>query len=233
MNSALKLAISAFVFSGTISVIPQYAAASQNVLDGINTTCLESELKECNVTSSGFIKITEGPSLAFQIQDGYSEDTGTGAGVVIYEQTGDKWNLLTKDFFGVQYTLPRIIEGERILLHVPGLTAGTGAYNADILFEYVEATDGQASKWQKVDIENWRTSIEDFLPKGLGVWKGVAFDFGSWFEGDYMARTPLWQEDDANCCATGGSAIIHFTIENGVLKTSGVDYLAPKETAAQ
>lgn len=230
MNSSSNFSILAIVFSTTINFLPQYAIAAPNVVEGINESCLETELKECSVTSSGYIRIIEGPSLAFQLQDGFSEDTGTGAGIVLFEQVDDKWKLLIKDFDGVQYTLPRIIEGERILLHVPGLTAGTGAYNADILLEYIEETDGNAARWHKVDIESWRNTIEDFLPKGLGVWKGVAFDFGSWFEGDYIARTPLWQDDDANCCATGGNATIHFTIENSVLKTATVDYL-PAEKA--
>ncbi|MFL9841472.1 hypothetical protein ABS767_10900 [Sphingomonas sp. ST-64] len=69
-------------------------------------------------------------------------------------------------------------------------------------------------------LESWRDALPTRLPKGFGIWKGVDYDF----EG-LGASSKLWRDKDANCCPSGGDALIDFAIEGRslVLKDVRVD----------
>jgi hypothetical protein len=75
-------------------------------------------------------------------------------------------------------------------------------------------------------MDQWLTDIGSKLPPGLEIWKGVEYDFSRPWSG-LVARTPLWQSNDANCCGTGGSAVIALEIVDGRLVATGVAHTPP------
>lgn len=194
--------------SAAFTLMPIAAYAAPPLPAGFDTECMETILLDCSVSAAGMTTLMDGVGIAYQIQTGYSEETGSGAGVVLFDLVDDAWTLLDRDYAGVVYEVPRLVEGEEIILHVAGFTAGTGSYNADLLY----VRDYESPEWRKIDLESWREDVVALLPEGLEIWKGVDFDFGDWFWAAYNARTPLWQQSDANCCPTGGWAEIEFEI---------------------
>ena len=206
------------------ALLPVAAFAAPVSLKSLGDTCLESELKTCTIVAAGYVAPRDTPRLAYQIQAGVDEYDGTAGGVVVFAEVDGAWQLLGSDFSGVWYRLPRLSEADQTLFHIPGVTAGTGSFNADVLFEF--AADEKA--WRRVDMETWWDGITEKLPKGLEIWKGVSYDFGEAYWGEYVARTSLWKSDDANCCPTGGSAVIHFALDDGALTLGDVEYEEPK-----
>ncbi len=189
---------------------------------GIEENCLETQLDQCTVQSYGQLGLIDGPVIAFQLQYGSSNEYGIGAGAILYSKTDTGWDLLAADFDGATYSAPQMSDGDGFaILHVPGMTAGTGSFNADLLF----TADYETGEWMEIDIRSWEASISDLLPPDRDIWKGVDYDFGDWFWNDFTASTPLWRPDtDANCCATGGWATIHFDIVDRALVARSVDY---------
>lgn len=193
----------------------------------IDRQCIESELHNCVVLGAGHFNIEWGdaegaPWLAWQTQAGFTPEDGVKGGFVLLAREGDAWTVLDKGFDAARYLTP-LLGQEGGLLHVPGYSGGTGAYNADRL--YLLSDDEQG--WQRIDLDSWLATIGELLPEGLEIWKGVDYGFSDWFYEDFTARTPLWRGDDANCCPSGGWAIVHFEIEDAVLVARRVDYLPP------
>lgn len=207
-----------------VSLILSTAAfAKADDIAGLDSGCLDTALEDCEVLSWGYLSLRNGPRIAFQTQAGHSVDAGVGGGIVVYAGQSGEWSLLTSAFDGFDYAPPRLAEGDPILLHIPGFYAGTGAMNADLLFRY----DDTADTWHTIDIETWHDNVGDLLPEGHEIWKGVDFSFNDWFYNEYIARTPLWLESDANCCASGGWATVHFEIVDDALVPTRVDYTPP------
>lgn len=220
------LIILAVIAMGVVLFLPADVRADS--LPGLDDTCLETQLQNCSVLASGYIGDGEGPRIAFQTQDGFTEEDGVKGGVVLFSEDETGWSLFARAFDGYRYDVPRLAAGEAIMLHVPGYAGGTGAYNADLLF--VRDDSGAAPEresWRAIDLDAWRRDIGGLLPEGHEIWKGVDYDFGDWFYGQLNARTPLWRADDGNCCPSGGWATIHFAIDDDVLVATGVDYQPP------
>lgn len=197
--------------------------AQEALPTGLADTCIETELADCRVTGAGFSSLEDGPQVAFQIQHGRDEINGDGGGVVLFERAGadDSWQFLASAFDAYEYQLPILADGSPVTLHVPGYMMGTGSYNADLLLAY-DGTD-----WARVDIDSWQETIGKFLPEDREIWKGVDYDFGDWAYGELSATTPLWKGSDPNCCPTGGDALIHFDIVDGVLTVRDVAVYLP------
>lgn len=214
--------------------LPRNAFAAGLDLTQFDQTCLETQLKNCKVLTSGRLNSGWGdaegePLFAWQTQSGFTDADGVLGGFVLFHYTDGAWSLFDSGFDGYRFEPPRLA-AEETLLHIAGVTAGTGAYNADRL--YVFGDTGAAAyreDWTRIDIESWRDNITPLLPEGLEIWKGVDFDFDDWFYGALNARTPLWRADDGNCCPSGGWATIHFEIEDNSLVPVSVDYLPPSE----
>jgi len=197
----------------------------------IGSTCLLASLDDCKVLSAGFLNVNDygdnsgAPHLAWQIQTGSSQDFGAIGGFVLLHYA-DGWNVADSGFDGY-FQLPRLNNDG--LLHIPGYGQGTAVMNADRLYQLDQDGQGLAA----VDMDQWRDTIADKLPAGLGIWKGVNYDFADPWSG-YVARTALWNDDDANCCPSGGSAVIALTIEDHVLVAGDVVVSPPEaETTAQ
>ena len=210
-----------------IVTIPKPGHAAEPVAVGdIGATCLaDAWLEPCVVRSAGYLNTTEGaPRIAFQIQFGSQPGGGDGSGIVLLQPGAGGWSVLASDYQGAFYESPRL--GDGTMLHVPAYQYGTAGNNADLLFQWNEGD----STWHAIDLTQWQAGISEKLPPGLAIWKGVTYDFADPWLG-LFARTSLWQESDANCCATGGSAEIAFTIVDDVLVAGDVTFTPPPKTA--
>ena len=225
MKLRLALTILAVAVMGVLLFLPKDVAAAS--LPGLDDTCLETELKGCSVTASGYMSTRQGLRVAFQVQDGFTEEDGVLGGIVLFTEKPEGWTLFGSAFEGY-YEPPHLVEHEQTLLHVPGYTGGTGAYNADLLFVWGDTGAARYFEdWRPIDLDTWLGLAGDLLPAGLEIWKGVDYDFDDWFYGELDASTPHWRSDDGNCCPSGGWATIYFAIDNSTLVATSLDYQPP------
>jgi hypothetical protein len=160
----------------------------------------------CTVPASGILRDGE-VEIVWQLQSGASEANGGGMGVMLWDATGPgRPRPIGWSFDAAWMQAPRY-DHPNHLLWVPGTRAGTGEGNADLLYQK------QGDRWVEIELVSWRDDLDKRLPKGLGAWHGVEYDFGG-----MGADTALWKDSDANCCATGGRATIGFRIEGSTLK---------------
>jgi hypothetical protein len=223
----LRALLAVLIFgTSAIVTLPRLGNAAESVaIEDLGTTCLDdSWLKACVVLSAGYLNTTEGEArIAFQIQRGSTPGGGDGAGIVLLQPEAGRWAMLASDYQGAFYEPPLLSDGS--LLHVPAYQYGTAGNNADLLFQWYD-TD---STWHAIDLTAWQNDIGAKLPPGLSIWKGVTYDFKDPWLG-LFARTSLWQESDADCCATGGNAVIEFTIVDDVLIAGKVNHSPPLKT---
>ena len=108
----------------------------------------------------------------------------------------------TEGWFGP----PDIVQNsdDGVLIHVPGVTGGTGAGNADVLMLRTR------SGWTRPDMEAWPDQVNTMLPEGFELRGGVDFNFR-----EMHASSPVWRTGDGNCCATGGTIQIDFALTEG------------------
>lgn len=195
-------------------------------LSRIDTACLLTELDSCKVLNAGFFNRMDyandeaPPLIAWQIQYGTSEIEGTIGGFVLLKHDGKDWSTLETGFDGF-FSVPQLNADN--LLHVPGYAQGTGVFNMDRLYRLEEDN----TTWTPIDMDHWLEGVE--LPEELEIWKGVAFDFSNW--SGYTARSSLWRPEDANCCPSGGEALISLEIEDNKLVGKDVEYTPPTEDA--
>lgn len=221
----MKLA--AFAALVALSAAPHGAWASGPVaLDGIGSACLETPLRGCRVLTAGFLNADGGPDdgesfIAWQTQMGFTYEDGVTGGFVLFVHGAQGWRVLDSGIEG-EYHMPVLAEGE--LLHIPGYTGGTGAGNLDRL----HARDPASGNWRTIGMHAWLGTVGELLPDGLEIWKGVDYDLRRPWMG-LFAHTPLWRAGDANCCPTGGEAVITLEIEDDRLVATGVRYLPPQE----
>jgi hypothetical protein len=160
--------------------------------------------------------------LLWQSQSGFTEADGVRAGIVLLAEARGGWRAVGWAFEAVSYGAPSLVERDGgWLLTVPGRAGGSGSRNADLLYRL------DRGAWREVELEGWKSELAARLPRGLGVWQGVAYDF----EG-LTARTPLWRDDDANCCPTGGRARLALRIEGDRLVLGEVALDATARAAA-
>jgi len=206
------------------------SVSAQDAFDIFGAQCLETELHDCRVLSAGVINSDEGaaePLLAWQTQAGFTPEAGVLGGFVLFTHESGAWRPFDAGFDGYRFSPPQL--NEMGLLHIAGYTGGTGAYNADRLYQWGDLGHAVYREgWRRIDMEAWLDTLGAFLPAGLEVWKGVQYSIDRWSDG-VVARTPLWRPDDANCCATGGSALITFTIADDRLVIARVTYIPPEK----
>lgn len=182
-------------------------------------SCLPIVLNDCHNVAGGYVTLPDRPTLYWQVQRGFTERDGAMGGFVLLrpDAGGTTLRPVAWDFGGMAYQPPEWIEGASgaVFAAVPGRHAGTGAYNADVIFR-LAADEGERPLVQ-IDNFSWRDTLKDRLPQGLEVWKGVRFIYGA-----LMADTALWRADDANCCPTGGDALLDFEITDDRLVLTGV-----------
>ncbi len=187
----------------------------------ISDDCLGEALKDCSSPAGGWLTAPDGRRLYWQLQEGFTDENGITGGLVLLGDAGaarmGPIRPVAWAFEGYRYEAPTLlmIDG-KLYVAAAGRMQGTGNGNADVIFRW---TPGEAPELTQVDNWSWRDTLAERLPAGLEVWKGVDYrynDDGVW------AWTPLWREGDGNCCASGGSAMLMFRIENDVLVLDGV-----------
>ena len=183
--------------------------------------CVPITLSDCHTVSGGYVTRRDGPTLYWQIQRGVTEWDGVGGGFVLLQLEADGTTLrpVAWDFEGFAYQQPEWAEGAGgpdagLFVAVAGVHGGTGAQNADVMFRLAE---DERRPLVQIDNFSWRDTLDDRLPQGLQVWKGVNFAYGA-----LMADTALWLTDDANCCPSGGEAYLGFEIQDDRLTLTNV-----------
>ncbi|WP_376099085.1 hypothetical protein ACE7GA_10285 [Roseomonas sp. CCTCC AB2023176] len=178
------------------------------------TRCFSAALSGCRVAAAGILN-GEGSTgrLLFQVQAGRTERDGLRAGIVLLSpaQNGT-WAPLAWAFEGAAYEAPRLVEGDDgPLLLIPGRRGGSTGGNAELLYR---RTPGG---WRDVGLDGWQSDLAARLPAGLELRGPVDYDMRR-----LTARTRLWRDGDANCCATGGWATLRFRLDGDALRLEEV-----------
>lgn len=175
--------------------------------------CLGTALSACRVIGTGVAMARDGGTrVHWQIQHGFTEADGVRGGVILLAEAPGGVRLLGWSFEGHGYEAPRILTGEDgPLLHVRGMAGGSGRANGDLV--YRRGPRG----WEEVETESWRAALPARLPPGLELRGPVTYDFSEMAGWARLSRT-----DDANCCPSGGSAMLDFRIEDRSFRLAGV-----------
>ncbi|WP_054119361.1 hypothetical protein [Porphyrobacter sp. AAP60] len=187
----------------------------------LSKQCLFETEARCWVQASGTISSLErGRPVVWQLTLLSPIDGPAVQMIALFELGGSPRPALiaaaqTEGWFGP----PDIVQNsdDGVLIHVPGVTGGNGAGNADVL---VLRTRGG---WAKPDLESWYDAVNAMLPDGFEIRSRVNFNFR-----EMHASSPVWRTDDGNCCATGGVVQIDFALGQGGGLT--VDRIAFDET---
>ena len=182
--------------------------------DDLAQGCIDIRLGGCTSPSGGYVTMGE-HQLFWQIQEGSTPEDGVGAGFVLLAGAPAHLNPVAWDFDGVFYEPPVVFrQDDNLYVAIAGRSAGTGSFNVDRLFRWVP---NAPEPLVQIDNETWRGTLDQHLPPGLSVWKGVAFNYPS-----LSADTALWRDQDGNCCPTGGRAVIRFEIQGDALVVTDV-----------
>lgn len=188
--------------------------------------CVGDGLKGCSSSMGGYLALEEA-SLQWQVQDGFTDENGISGGIVFIGDAGAARMGPTApvawSFDAARFEAPILLSGPefdgKVYIAVPGIHAGSGSGNADVLFRW---NLPDTRRLTQIDTWSWRDSLDEMLPEGLEIQQGVRFDWPN-----MMAVTPLWQDGDGHCCGTGGTAILDFGIEGDRLVLTAVSVRDP------
>jgi hypothetical protein len=153
-------------------------------------------------------------------QDSFDSRYYENRGVAIFTQDrpdGDLQILFERaepDIGTLRYEKPEIIENPAdTLLYIPIAIDGTGAGNES---EYYLREKGE---WKPIEAKEWLTELQQRIPQGLQIWKGIWPDLHT-----LRAEAGLYREKDANCCPTGGVARIQLEIRAGQFVIGSISF---------
>lgn len=183
--------------------------------------CVATALKGCSSPMGGYLALRDS-ALQWQLQEGFTDEDGVSGGIVFFGDAGaarmGPVAPVAWSFDAARFDPPILLSGPEFggsaYIAVPGIHAGSGGGNADVLFRW-DFPDTR--RLTQINTWSWRDDLTERLPEGLEVWQGVRFDWPN-----MMAVTPLWQDGDGNCCGTAGSAILSFSIEGDRLVLSNI-----------
>lgn len=192
------------------------ARAARPTFDDLTRTCVPMALMGCDVNQGGFLSDGDGQVLYWQLQEGATAENGITGAIVFLVPDGERLRPVGWAVDAARYFTPVLIAGEDSLyIATSGISAGSGSGNMDTIFRWIP---GGERPLTEVDDWSWRETLDDKLPQGLDVWKGV-----TWNWDNMLAITPLWRASDANCCGTGGQAILNFEFQENRLVLSDVN----------
>lgn len=167
--------------------------------------CLYLTDARCWVVASGtFASMERGGPVVWQHLELMPSDGPVVEMIIMAENaTGNGYRLVLSAQTEGYFTPPDLIENkdQGVVFHVPGRMGGTGFGNADILLVRTK------QEWHRVDLDAWFGQVNSLLPDGFEIRQGVRFDFREMF-----ASSPVWRADDGNCCGSGGTVFIDFTV---------------------
>ena len=114
------------------------------------------------------------------------------------------------------YRKPEIIKNSiGRFMYVPISESGSGDYNHSEYYLWrPNANDGVS-----INSESWGEDFWKRIPSGLSVRKGIWPDIRT-----MTAEASLYREGDANCCPTGGTAFIKFTLKDNQFVVDSVEF---------
>lgn len=174
--------------------------------------CVVTSLSGCNSSMGGYLALGDS-QLLWQVQAGFTEENGVSGGIVLIGDAGaarmGPMAPVAWSFDAARFGPPMLLAGSEYdgaaYIAVPGVHAGSGSGNADILFHWDLP---HSYRLTQIDTWSWRDDLAGRLPPGLEILQGLRFDWS-----ELLAFTPLWQDGDGACCGTGGTAILSFQIE--------------------
>lgn len=180
--------------------------------------CIGTALQDCRAPAAGYVTAPSGERLAWQLQEGEDEYGGRRAGMVLFSVDGEVLTPVGWSYEAARFDPPVMFEREgSVFVVASGWHDGTSSQNADILYRL------DRGHWTEIELESWKTTLDEQLPEGLGVWKGVAYRWEA-----MEALSSLWRDGDANCCATGGSATFSLRIEGAAVRLADVTIRPPE-----
>jgi hypothetical protein len=183
------------------------AGAARLTAADLARTCVPLGLDACQTSQGGWLRRRDGAVLYWQVQSGSTEMDGVSGAVALLAPETDGRLRPVGWTYGGFYQPPVLIEaGDKTWVAAPGVWPGSGSHNADVVFRW---TDDARAPLAQIDNLTWLDELKTRLPDGFEVWKGVRIDYGLLY-----ATTPLWRTEDANCCATGGSAGLSFALSD-------------------
>lgn len=189
--------------------------ADRLALSDLNTVCVDTRMMDCEVSDSGSLSLPDGATIYYQMQSGSTEEEGMGSAMIVMTATGATltpiyWLAGPLGVLKLETWKPD--EGPTYVA-VPAYGQGTGSHWVGSVFRW----NGAGVAPTEIDAQTWLDTLNDALPAGLGVWKGPEFHW-DWM----MAESPLWQDSDANCCATGGRVYVELKVEDEALVAASV-----------
>lgn len=187
----------------------------------LSKRCAEVGIAGCKVEASGKVA-GSAPfgGLVYQVQVPGSEDEWR-RGVVVLREIAGRLKPVFWNYEGDIPGVPSVVTTPQgPLLVIPARHGGTGAFNAELVLR--RAGDG----WRDLEIDAWRPAFNRQLPKEVGVWKGVEYDWKT-----LTMASSLWKDSDVNCCPTGGRAKAVLTVDGDrlALQSMSVDRTPPRE----
>lgn len=215
----LRAVYQAYIEGLTEELRLSQAIPAQSPVTALAGGCIGTALTGCTAPAAGYVTAPTGERLGWQIQEGQDEYGGRRAGVILFSVDGDALTPVGWSFEAAMFEAPFMFEHEgSAFVAVRGWEDGTASQNADVLYRL----DGD--RWTEIELESWKTALYDELPEGLGVWKGVNYRWEA-----MEARSPLWRDEDANCCATGGRAVMALRVEGAAVRLADLTVLPPND----
>lgn len=207
--------------------------AARPALSGLPSACVDTGLAGCTVERTGTLVLPDGTTLYFQAQSGSSDDVGVSEAMIVLQPEGERLKPVVWLFGPLGVLDPELYQarddnGEPVAngtyVALPAYGQGTGMQWVGTLFRW----NGSSAAPTEIDARTWLADLAEDLPVGLGVWKGPGFQW------DYlMAESSLWQDDDANCCPTGGQVAVDLKVEGDRLVMGNVSVIDAVLTVAR
>lgn len=139
----------------------------------------------------------------------FAQDQDTGMVEMFHEHAADADSYFETPFISS--------DTHDTLLVAPVQISGTGSFNDNDYFIY------KLGRWVPMDSESWLADLSKYIPSGLEIWKGVEPNVAS-----MTASASLYRPGDANCCPSGGTALIDLMIAGNRLSIKTVRIVAAK-----
>ncbi len=154
--------------------------------------------------------------------DSFTADYHSKRGLAIFVQEGASkqsrlfWESIDPDIGLYVYEKPAIVTTSfGTVMHVPVRLDGTGNGNESEYYLW----DGKTGEWRLLDSSSWIEDLGKRLSPGLSITAGI------WPDLERMtAEVPLSREGDANCCPSGGTALVGLVLKDDRFSIKTVDF---------